>query len=372
MADTSSTLGDVWQRDVPDLLSKDEVDMTAAWVIRAGRYGERDEWAIENKVSGGGWQEWPDLTAASTREEIGAIAADVLGSDDPRLPGYTGQLWALRERIRVGDVAVLPLKTTREIAIGRVTQGYHYRVQEEDPNKRHVVGVDWQATVPRSAIRQDLLYSLNGASSVFSPSRNLAVARLEKLLAEGTDPGAVPFTGSLMPTTPQGKDEVVDASEFDADIVAVARDQITTRIGEEFVGHDFARLVAALLEAEGFDTQESPPGADGGIDITAGRGLLGLESPRIIVQVKSPKVEDSVIAQLNGLVVTHGADFGLIVTWAGLTGPARNTVKQQRFRVKVWESENVVDAVLRNYEQLPADVRARLPLQRVWMLADVT
>ena len=26
----------------------------AAWVIRSGRYGERDEWALENSCSGGG------------------------------------------------------------------------------------------------------------------------------------------------------------------------------------------------------------------------------------------------------------------------------------------------------------------------------
>ncbi|MFQ6485382.1 restriction endonuclease [Brachybacterium epidermidis] len=49
-------------------------------------------------------------------------------------------------------------------------------------------------------------------------------------------------------------------------------------------------LVAELLRAEGFEADEAPPGADGGIDITSGRGLLGLESPKLIVQVKTPQI----------------------------------------------------------------------------------
>src|SRR5699024_90164 len=159
--------------------------------------------------------------------------------------------------------------------------------------------------------------------------------------------------------------------ESQPDIAELPKDQISSQIGEEFSGHSFATLVAALLRAEGFDTEEAPPGPDGGIDITAGRGLLGLESPKLIVQVKTPQVGSDVVSQLNGLVHTHGADYGLLVTWTGLTKPARDAVKHQRFRVKVWESEDVVEAVLRNYEKLPETITERLPLRRVWMLKDV-
>src|SRR5699024_9642356 len=107
-----------------------------------------------------------------------------------------------------------------------------------------------------------------------------------------------------------------------------------------------------LLRAEGFDTDEAPPGADGGIGITAGRGLLGPESPKLIVQVKTPQIGSEVVAQLNGLVHTHGAGYGLLATWSGLSKPARDAVKHQRFRVKVWDSTDIVEAVLRNYEKL--------------------
>jgi predicted Mrr-cat superfamily restriction endonuclease len=44
-----------------------------------------------------------------------------------RLQTYAAQLWALRGRIEPGDLLIMPLKTTRQIAMGRVTGGYRYR-----------------------------------------------------------------------------------------------------------------------------------------------------------------------------------------------------------------------------------------------------
>lgn len=348
--------------------------MARAWVIRSGRFGERDEWALQRGVSGGGWREIPDLTEVLDREGVAQVIDEVFaGESAGKRASYTGQMWALRHRIEPGDLLVLPMKTTRELAIGRVTSGYRYLHDETDPSCRHVVDVDWQVRVLRTVIKQDLLYTLGSAISIFSPSRHVAAARLEHVLEHGVDPGSL-GVAPLPPSVPHPAedDSVVDEPEAQPDVAELAHDQIIIRIGEEFSGHGFAHLVTELLRAEGFDADEAPPGADGGIDVTAGRGLLGLESPRLIVQVKTGQVGSEVVAQLNGLVATHGADYGLLVTWTGLSRPAREAVKHQRFRVKVWDSTDIVDAVLRNYERLPEAITSRLPLHRVWMLRDNT
>lgn len=347
-----------------------------AWVIRSGRYGERDEWALENETSGGGWREVPDLTQATSREDVEAIVNETYAQDPAGArTNFTSQLWALRGRITVGDLLAMPMKTTREIALGRVTTPYRY-LADNEPGYRHVVGVDWIRQVPRSAIKQDLLYTLGSALTIFSPSRHNAVDRLEHVLAVGEDAGSTRLqadtasTSARQSTTAAEPADIVDEPESQPDIDIIALDQITTRIAEEFSGHSFAHLVAELLRAEGFEADEAPPGADGGIDITAGKGLLGLESPKLIVQVKTPQIGSEVVAQLNGLVHTHGADYGLLATWAGLSKPARDAVKHQRFRVKVWNSTDIVAALLRNYEELPEDIKERVPLRRVWMLKD--
>ncbi|MEU0559891.1 restriction endonuclease [Dactylosporangium sp. NPDC006015] len=353
--------------------------MAMAWVIRSGRHGERDQWALDNSVSGGGWRELPDLNPYTTREDV----AKIVGTSWPaatagRQNNYTGQLWALRSRIKQGDLLVMPLKTTKQIALGRITSGYEYLADEAEPDRRHVVRVDWTRTdLPRSAVKQDLLFTLGSAMSIFAPSKNNAVARLEHLLRFGTDPGNAALTGvtpkgaALSPATDVAGQTDVDEPELAADIEEVALDQITARIAEEFAGHDLATLVTAILTAEGFLCTQSPPGPDGGVDITAGRGPLGLDSPRLLAQVKSgSQIGSPVVTQLHGVMTTHGADQGLLVAWGGLTKPARDALKNQHLRVRVWEASDVVDAVLRIYDRLPEAVRARLPLRRVWMLAD--
>lgn len=349
--------------------------MTAsAWVVRSGRLGERDQAALAEGCSGGGWEEIPDLTACTSRADITAVVEPVLvGESKGRVQNAVAQLWALRGRITPGDLLVMPMKTTKQIALGRVTEGYRYR-SDSPPAMRHTVSVDWQRTdLPRSAVKQDLLYTLGSVLTVFAPSKNNAVSRLEHLLQYGTDPGAVEalpiLTGTGTASTES--DNSVDSPELSTDFEQAATDQILTRIGEDFTGHELARLVTAVLEAEGLRCDMSPPGPDGGIDITAGRGPLGLDSPTVLVQVKSGgQVGAPVVSQLQGVMATQKADQGLLVAWDGLTRPARDQMRHDRLRIRVWAAADVVDAVLRNYARLPADLQARLPLKQVWMLSN--
>jgi restriction system protein len=76
--------------------------MAMAWVIRSGRYGERDSWALTHGYSGGGWAELPDLTNATTREQVAQIVTDTYPGPDAMIANYAGQVWALRGRIHPG------------------------------------------------------------------------------------------------------------------------------------------------------------------------------------------------------------------------------------------------------------------------------
>jgi restriction system protein len=125
--------------------------VTQAWVIRSGKYGERDDWALQNGCSGGGWKEVPDLGPYATKPDVAQVVAKTFhGAPDGKVANFAGQLWALRGRIQPGDLMVMPLKTTKQIALGRVTGGYEHRAGEDDGNKRHVVPVDWIAHGPGS------------------------------------------------------------------------------------------------------------------------------------------------------------------------------------------------------------------------------
>ena len=371
-------------------------EVPPAWLIRAGKHGEREDTNIEEGVASVGWDQLPDLTGISNRDEIVAIISDALPeASKNQIANYTAQVWAMRAKVRVGDLVVLPRKKTSQLALGIVTRGYWYRnIPDSDTRPPHVVSVDWKRTdVPRTAVKQDLLYSLGAFLTLCSIKRNDARWRLHQLLLTGQDPGArvVPTTATMddavhsMETVARRTGNVVDTSDnindggtdptdsdgLDFDLERLGRDQIQAHIAEHFAGHELGHLVAEILRSEGFFTEESPAGPDGGIDVFAGRGPLGLDSPRLIVQVKSSPtpLNVKIVRELNGVLSAQNADQGLLVAWGGLNRSARRELRDQFFRVRVWDADDLIDAVFRNHDKLSEEIRAGLPLKRIWSLA---
>jgi len=340
-----------------------------AWLIRAGRAGERDQFALDAGLAAGGFPEVADMSAATTREMVGALVKTAFpDAAEGKINNFTGQLWALRTRIVPGDLIVLPLKTTSQIAIGHATGTYEYR-QDADPARRHVLPVAWDRTdVPRTAIGQDLLYTLGAFMTICEIKRNDAVWRLQQILATETDPGARPETLQADEAT----EADVATSSTGIDFERASLDRIQAFIAERFAGHGLARLVGAVLEAEGFRCQVADPGPDGGIDVFAGRGPLGLDSPRLIVQVKSSPtpVDVKVVRELHGVLSTHGAEQALLVAWGGVNKAAKQELRNQFFKVRVWSADELLDALKRTYPILGEDLRAELPLKQIWALVE--
>jgi restriction system protein len=232
---------------------------------------------------------------------------------------------------------------------------------------RHTRLVKWiRPDIPRTAFSQDLLYSFGAFLTVCRISRNDAERRIAAVL-EGK-PDFVPLSELERPSKPSA---VVTTDEVaTTDLAQAAHDQIVAQIQSRFIGHALARLVDAILNAEGWVTKLSPPGADGGVDILAGRGSLGLDQPRLCVQVKSQSspADVTVYRTLQGSMQSFKAEQGLLVCWGGFNKVVLAEAKQGHFSVRLWESRNVVEAIYRNYERLPAEIQAELPLKRVWML----
>ena len=340
-----------------------------AWLARAGKAGERDSFALEHGLAGGGFREVGDLTGATTREDVHeAVKKGFPDASDGKINNFTGQLWALRSRIAEGDLVVLPLKTTSQIAIGRVTGSYRHR-DDPDPDRRHVIPVEWLATdVPRTAIHQDLLYSLGAFMTICEIKRNDGAWRLAQVATSGADPGARPEAVAADETT---EDEAATTSSG-VDLERASLDRIQSFIAERFAGHGLANIVGAVLEAEGFKCQVVDPGPDGGIDVYAGRGPLGLDSPRLIVQVKSSPtpVDAKVVRELHGVLSTHGADQALLVAWGGVNKVAKQELRNQFFKVRVWGADDLLEAVTRTYPSLDDELRADLPLKQIWALVE--
>jgi restriction system protein len=142
-------------------------------------------------------------------------------------------------------------------------------------------------------------------------------------------------------------------------------------IVRKFKGHHIAWLVEKVLQAQGYTTYRSPEGPDYGIDIMAAPGLLGFGQPRIVVQVKSSEmpIDRSAVDQLIGTMQNVHAEQGLFVSWGGFKSSVEKETARQFFRVRLWDQNALIDQILENYDNLDEDLRAELPLKRIWTVA---
>lgn len=172
-----------------------------AWLIRAGKHGEREEFLLGHSLAGSGFGSFPNLSGISSRGEMKDLVHRFLpGRPKMSVANYVGQLWALRALVRVGDLIVLPRKKTRQIAIGVVTRGYWYR-RDPDVERRHVVSVDWKRTdVSWDAAHEDLRNSLGSLRTICSINCDDGAQRLHEMMAKGREPGAGNRSGAMTPS----------------------------------------------------------------------------------------------------------------------------------------------------------------------------
>lgn len=336
-----------------------------AWVVRGGKYGEREEEALENGMLTIGFNVAADLTAAQTREQVQALVSQAHPDATPNEIGnWTGQLWSFKGRIETGDLVVMPRKGQPTIAIGEISGKYQYR--PEQPNFLHGRPVTWiKPEVPRASLDEDLKSSLNTILTVFSPRSAEAEQRLRAMAG-----GELGQFDRLRASA-----EDIEVFESQQDLAEASNNQVRDFISQKFHDHEFTRLVAAVLKAQGYGVEVAPPGPDGGVDIVAGSGPMGFDPPRICVQVKSGSLEVNVhvLRELAGTIKNFGADYGLLVSWGGFNSAARREARQSNyFNLRLWDSQDFLELLFENYDRLPPSLKAELPLKQVWMLDEPT
>lgn len=339
----------------------------AIWLIRAGSHGEYEQKFIqENRV----YVTWDsldvDLAKLKQRAELTAAMTERYPDTKPKaIMNWVSQVWPFAHEIKKGDLVILPLKTQPTIYIGEITGDY--QAAPEGPNPFfHWRSVKWIAeAVPRTNFGQDLLYTFGAFLTICRVQRNNAEQRIAAMRANGWKPETIAATikASGAPATEESAEGV--------DLEELAHDQIADLISARFKGHGLTRLVEAILKAQGYTTWRSPEGADGGADILAGAGPLGFGAPRLCVEVKSESTQigRETVDKLLGAMTKFNADEGLFVAWGGFKANVQKDLASQFFRLRLWTRKELLEQLFEQYDRLDEDLKAELPLKRVWMVA---
>lgn len=338
----------------------------AIWLIRAGSHGEYEQKFIqENRV----YVTWDgldvDLAKLNERPELVAAMTQRYPDTKPKaILNWVSQVWPFGHGIKKGDLVILPLKSQPAIQIGEITGDYHFEPGGANPYF-HWRAVKWIGeAIPRSHFGKDLLFTFGAFMTICRVQRNNAEQRINAMLANGWKPETI---AAVTKATSPATDEVAE----DTDLEELAHDQISQLIAARFKGHGLTRLVEAILKAQGYTTYRSPEGADGGADILAGAGPLGFGAPRLCVEVKSESspIDRPTVDKLLGAVSKFGADEGLFVSWSGFKSNVQKELAASFFRVRLWTQKELLEQLFVHYDHLDEDLKAELPLKRIWMVA---
>lgn len=342
----------------------------SVWLVRAGAHGEFEQKFIrENRI----YVTWEDLNVdLSSMSERAQLVADMTTRYQDKKPKSisvtVSQVWPFAHDMKTGDLIVLPLKSQPAIQVGEIIGGYHHESGGPDPFF-HWRPVKWIGeAIPRANFEQDLLFSFGTLLTICRVRRNNAEERIRAMRANGWKPSKI--SSIIKAPEPESAPESGELP-VEADLDELARDQIARLIAARFKGHDLTRLVEAILQAQGYTTYRSPEGPDGGADILAGAGPLGFGSPRLCVEVKSgdSPIDRPTVDKLLGAVSKFGAAEGLFVSWGGFKGNVQKELAASFFRVRLWTQKELLEQLFLQYEKLDEDMRAELPLKRVWTVA---
>ncbi|MBQ8973745.1 MAG: restriction endonuclease, partial [Clostridia bacterium] len=217
----------------------------------------------------------------------------------------------------------------------------------EYPNRRRV---KWLIHEPRMSFSQGALYEVGSAMSFFMV-KNYADEFLSAL-KKGFKKMAI---------SDQDDDETVAATADD--IIENTKDFVLKELSRQLKGYDLEEFIADLLNAMGYRTIVSPKGGDSGIDIIAYKDEL---PPRIAVQVKSQDgdIKETTIQSLKGAMMP--GDYGLFITLSNYTKNARKFLDANPI-IKGIDGRELVDLILKYYEQLSDKYHKVVPLKKVYI-----
>lgn len=333
--------------------------MEICWGIHAGKTGDADQLFLNENYPciAIGWDLMGNLSEiGDNRDDFKRKLVEVYPDTKPgAINTVAGMPYRFCYEMQIGDYVVYPSKD-KKIHIAKIVGDYEY-----NPSLSklycNVRKVEWLKTLPRTSLSQGALYEIGSALSLFQV-KNYVDDILKFLEKDVID--------TQLANT---RDDVTIDDVFE-NIEDNTRDFIFKRLYSELKGFAFETFVAHILNIIGYNTRVTQKSGDGGIDIIAFKDELGIEPPIIKVQVKC--VEGNIGAPtVQALFGNVGVgEYGLFVTLGEFTKQAQDFAKIKA-NLRLIDGDELVDIILRNYEQVDSKYKAIIPLKNVYIPTQV-
>ncbi|MBF9669258.1 restriction endonuclease [Bifidobacterium dentium] len=320
-------------------------------MIRAGRGGIYAADWLNRGLVGIGWDFGATDIASMSREQIRSGYAIKHPNDSKnKLAAAVGQIYRFAHDMEQGSTVVMYDPETRLYHIGIIAGPCKPATDIEEATFTRAV--KWKQTTQRDALTTSSKNSLGGIQTIFSISDEV-VADLKS--ASKSETSSQPDE-----TEDDAADDDARAATYDNGIELI-KDRVN-QVGWE----DMERLVAGLLKAMGYCARVTPKGPDGGRDVVASPDALGLESPRIVAEVKHRKGAMGAPAVRSFIGGLRAGDRGLYVSTGGFTKEARYEADRATIPIRLLDLDSFVRHYVEVYDKADEETRSILPLTRIW------
>ena len=343
------------------------------WMVRAGRGGVYADHFLSQSVVAIGWADLGEIQPNDSDEDINRRYSIAYPDHPPRHRASSiGQVKRFIRNIKIGDKVATYDPSSRIYHLGEVTSDARIESRDvagENERKEYVRSVKWVAEIPRDNLSQSTRQSLGIPPTLFNPSSQASAEVLRAMFGEATASADDQTYGETLGSVDVFDNTQDDGADTEEDLLESYLDR-----SEQFIEDEMAKLnweqmqelVAGILRAMGYRTRVSPRGPDRGVDVFASPDGLGLEEPRISVEVKhrSGRIgAPDIRAFLGG---RQPGDRCLYVSTGGFTNEARYEAERSAIPIRLITMPDLRELLVDYYELLDSETRALVPLKRVY------
>ncbi len=323
--------------------------MKKLWVVRSNG-GEYIDEFITDSIVGINMDIKTDLKGKNLAE-IKELLKEINPAKESSIPSWAGMINNFVNKINIDDNVLTYDPTSRIYYIGKIVSDYSYNPKKECPHTRKV---KWNSIqISRDLLSNETKNSLGSTLTVFQ----LKPEQEKEIL-------------NLMDTTfPKTKDSVeIKEENMENSKMLLENSKETLKDTIQSLSWDeMEELVKEILNSMGYIAQRTPTGSDRKMDIFASKDGLGLEDPRIFVEVKHREnkiCSDQIRSFIGGRKTT---DKCLFVSTNGFTKDAKYEAERSQVPLKLIDIEDLANLITLHYDHFTAEGKILLPLKKVYL-----
>ncbi len=335
-------------------------------MVRAGRGGDRVDDFIQQGVAGFLSDKLPDISDVQTKDELLALFAEHYPKEkEGSRAAWASQLFRLLTEVKVGDPIVVGDPERRRYILGTVNS--EYVPLELNGSLMHARRVQWTQEVSRDALSTETKNTLGSTLTVFKIRADAA-----KDIAEHAHALGAPQPEQGGPSGKEADQDQEELREIGEETFQRANEFIEDQI-DRLSPAQMQELVAGLLRAMGYRTSVAVAGPDRGVDVFASPDGLGLQDPRIFVEVKHRAAQVGAPQIRSFLGGRRKGDRCLYVSTGGFTRDAMYEADRAEVALNLITLPKLRQLIVDFYDKLDSETRALVPLRRFyWPVANVT